>query len=110
MTIFYNAITKGFYSSEIHGDNIPSEAVEITKTKYAELLEGQSSGKMITMDGQGIPVLEDLPIVPRTNQDDIDDIEAGITERRMREAILTPEGKGWLQAEENKIEAIRNRP
>jgi len=50
------------------------------------------------------------PEPPMTDQDEIDAIERTITIRRLREAILTPGGKGWLQAEENKIEALRNRP
>jgi len=55
-------------------------------------------------------IFSNPPKPPQTNQDEIDGIEARITYRRIREAILTPGGKAWLQTEENKIESIRNRP
>lgn len=60
--MFYSAITNGFYSTDIHGDNIPAGAVEIPDPYYKELLEGQSVGKMITNSGD-YPVLVN-PHVP----------------------------------------------
>ena len=109
MTNFYDGVTRGFYSSDIHGDNIPDGAVEITEKQLTDLLNGQSAGQEIVPDGQGVPVLQDRlpPII--TDLDEIAAIERTITSRRIRDAILTPGGKAWLQAEENKIEAIRNK-
>lgn len=65
--MYYSKQTGGFYTREIHGDNIPADAVEITQGQHAELLQGQSEGKVITADKNGSPVLADLP-VPTTEQ------------------------------------------
>ena len=59
--MFYAKSTGGFYASEIHGDKIPADAVEITDAEHAALLEGQSAGKRITADADGKPVLTDPP-------------------------------------------------
>jgi hypothetical protein len=59
--MFYSPSTKGFYSTEIHGDNIPADAVEITAEDHAALLEGQSQGKIIVPDTSGKPILQDPP-------------------------------------------------
>ena len=47
---------------------IPEDAVEITEAEHAALLDGQSAGKVITADANGVPVLTDpvptpLPIL-----------------------------------------------
>lgn len=59
--MIYSKLTGGFYSREIHGDDIPSDAVEITTEQHAELLEGQSQGKIISADENGYPILIDPP-------------------------------------------------
>lgn len=59
--MFYSTSNNGFYTREIHGDNIPSDAVEITAALHAELIEGQSQGKRIVADENGYPVLQDPP-------------------------------------------------
>ena len=59
--MLYSATTGGFYSAEIHGDNIPADAVEITEAEHAALIEGQSQGKIISADKNGKPVLKDPP-------------------------------------------------
>ena len=46
--MFYSAKTGGFYSREIHGDNMPADVVEITAEQHSNLIEGQGSGKVIT--------------------------------------------------------------
>lgn len=57
--MFYSKFTGGFYNLEIHGENIPADAVEITKEQHTFLLEGQSHGKIIGSDEAGFPVLLD---------------------------------------------------
>jgi hypothetical protein len=57
MTIYFSAQTVGFYIDEIHGENIPSDAVEITKEEYIALLNGQSSGNSIIAGENGAPIL-----------------------------------------------------
>lgn len=77
--MLYSRSTGGFYAREIHGDNIPSDAVEITKELHAALIEGQSQGKRIVADEAGHPVLADPP--PPTD----DDLSAAIrAERNMK--------------------------
>ena len=64
--MFYSAQTNGFYNAEIHGDAIPSDAVEITESEYDDLLAGQAQGHRITADAQGKPVLTDRGTQPTT--------------------------------------------
>jgi hypothetical protein len=52
------------------------------------------------------PVDVQTPYVP-TAADHIRNLEATVTPRRLREALLTPEGKAWLQDVEDKIAAQR---
>ena len=59
--MFYSESTGGFYDPELHGDLIPSDAVEITAEHHAALLAGQALGKHIVAGGDGAPVLIDPP-------------------------------------------------
>jgi len=59
--MFYSKSTSGFYVPEIHGGNIPSDAVEITTAEHVALLEAQSLGKRITSGGDGFPIAIDPP-------------------------------------------------
>ena len=59
--MFYSAANKAFYDREIHGYNIPSDAIEITREQHAALMAGQSGGQVIGSDAQGLPVLMDRP-------------------------------------------------
>ncbi|MDF2792324.1 MAG: putative tail fiber assembly-like protein [Pseudomonas orientalis] len=59
--MFASKTTRGFYDPEIH-TSMPDDVVEITSEKHAELLAGQSEGKIIAWDSNGLPVLVD-PIV-----------------------------------------------
>jgi hypothetical protein len=59
--MFYSKSTGGFYTREIHGDNIPADAVEITVEEHQALIEGQSQGKHIVANENGYPVLVDPP-------------------------------------------------
>ena len=59
--MFYSASKGGFYSREIHGDNMPEDVIDITDDEYAALLSGQSDGKTIAPDASGFPILVDPP-------------------------------------------------
>lgn len=62
MTIFYSASTRGFYDDSIHTpDQLPKDVVGISPEYHAELLAGQSAGKIIEPDSTGYPVLKDPP-------------------------------------------------
>lgn len=106
--MFYAKSTGGFYATEIHGKNIPADAVEITIEEHAALLDGQRQGKLITADGDGRPALQDQP--PITGNalllSQIATLEATITPRRQREAILGTDN-GWLADVNAQIVALR---
>ena len=63
---YYSKTTKGFYCEEIHGTNIPSDCVQITKEQHTNLLEEQSKGKRIVPDEKGFPIAIVPPVVPPT--------------------------------------------
>ncbi len=68
ITYFYSASTGGFYTPDIH-PTMPTDVVEITEKYYQSILDGQSTGKLITSDLQGKPVLTDPIIIPPTYQE-----------------------------------------
>jgi hypothetical protein len=51
--------------------------------------------------------LQAASVVAPTAQEQIRTIEATITPRRLREAVLTAEGKTWLEAADAQIAALR---
>jgi len=69
MIYFYSKTTKGFYCEEIHGTNIPSDRVQITKEQHADLLNDQSQGKQIVPDENGYPIAIIPPVIPPTWED-----------------------------------------
>ncbi|MDX2094373.1 MAG: hypothetical protein SFW64_00275 [Alphaproteobacteria bacterium] len=108
MSIFYAKSTNGFYDSEIHGNDIPVDAVAITAEEYAAVFEAQAVGKMIAADANGNPVaIVPPPPPPPTILEQIVAIERTITDRRRDEAILGEDG-GWLAARRNEIALLRS--
>lgn len=62
MSLFYSKSTGGFYDDGIHtASQIPNDAVSITESMHQALLDGQSSGKTISSDASGNPILVDQP-------------------------------------------------
>lgn len=59
--MFFSPSTRGFYAVDVHGSNMPQDAVEITDEKHAALLAGNAEGKQIASDAFGCPILDDLP-------------------------------------------------
>ncbi len=59
--IYFAKSTGGFYVTEIHGDAIPADAVEITDDEHIALLAAQSAGKIIQADKNGKPIAIDPP-------------------------------------------------
>lgn len=57
----YSHATQGFYKADIHGDGVPSDAVQVTEEEHATLLAGQSAGQVIKSGADGRPVLEEPP-------------------------------------------------
>lgn len=64
--IYYSKTTRGFYCKEIHGTNIPSDAVQITNERQANLMNEQSQGKQIVPDENGYPIAIVPPAIPST--------------------------------------------
>lgn len=60
-SMFYSKSRPGFYCVEIHGDNIPKDAVAITLEKHRALLNAHSQGKWIEPNENGYPVAVDPP-------------------------------------------------
>ena len=79
--MFYSKSKCGFYNREIHGDNIPADAIEITHDEHAALLAGQSAGQRIEADEHGHPVLCDAPAP--------DDDALADAARARRDALIT---------------------
>lgn len=59
--MLYAKSTGGFYDRGIHGNNIPADAVEISRETHSALLDGQAKGKLIAADDSGFPILRDTP-------------------------------------------------
>lgn len=74
--MFYSKTTGGFYTREIHGDNIPVDAVEISAEQHRELIDGQLQGNRIVADASGFPVLQDPP--PPTEAELVAQYEAAL--------------------------------
>jgi hypothetical protein len=58
---FYSAQTEGWYRTDIHGDEIPADAVAVSDERYSELCAGVSANKMLAMGEDGLPMLMDRP-------------------------------------------------
>lgn len=93
--MFYSKSTGGFYVREIHGDNIPGDAVEITEAEHAALLEGQAQGKRIVDDENGRPILQDPP-PPNPEQIMAEYVER--TQKRLDDFARTRNYDGILSA------------
>lgn len=79
--MLYSKSTGGFYLTEIHGANIPTDAVEISAEDHLTLMSGQSEGRVISSSEDGYPILTDAPPQPLF-------IPKSITRRQGRLALL----------------------
>ena len=61
MKTYYSAKNSGFYNDEIHSENIPSDAVEISENTHSQLLNEQSRGKLIVPNSTGQPIAVEPP-------------------------------------------------
>lgn len=57
MTIYFSAEKNGFIDSRLSA--IPADAVEISDELHHKLIKEQSEGKVIVVDGEGIPTTID---------------------------------------------------
>ena len=63
---YYSKTTTGFYKPEIHGNSIPSDAVEISDETYRSLFTQQAEGKQIVPNDDGYPIAITPPIIEPT--------------------------------------------
>ena len=62
--MFYSKSTGWFYTTEIHGKNMPADVVEITEAQHEALMQAQSTGSTIGSDKKGNPIA--IPPAPPT--------------------------------------------
>jgi hypothetical protein len=105
---FYSPNTGGFYLESVHGDTMPLDVVEVSVEEHAALMAGQTAGKRIQANEQGLPVLVDPPAPSAADviRQSIGALEASVTPRRLREAVLGVDN-GWLQSVDAQIVALR---
>ncbi|HCY15628.1 MAG: hypothetical protein A2Z93_06100 [Curvibacter sp. GWA2_64_110] len=59
--MFFSKTTLGFYDPLVHGQNIPQDAVGVTREQHAALMDAQASGKRIQADANGAPIAVNPP-------------------------------------------------
>lgn len=64
MSMYYAQSTGGFYAPDIHGDVMPTDAIEVTTEQYRGLMGGQAAGRRIVAGQSGRPELADQPPPP----------------------------------------------
>lgn len=64
---FWSNTTKGFYNSELHGNKIPRDAIEITEEEWKDLLDGNASGKVIAVEDGKVVTVD----APNPSNDDL---------------------------------------
>lgn len=69
--MYYSKSSAGFFSPDLHGSNIPPDAVEITPAQHTALLAAQAAGKRIVADANGYPVAQDPPPPPAPTAEQI---------------------------------------
>lgn len=57
MTMFWSATLTGFCDSDLFGDALPLDAVELPESLHSELLTGQAEGRAIIVGPDGLPTL-----------------------------------------------------
>ncbi len=67
--MFYSVEKAGFFSRQTHGESVPADAVEVTKSEYEALLAGLSAGQVIAINEAGRPLL----ISPTKTADQLED-------------------------------------
>lgn len=77
MTMYFSSENKGFYSSEMHGDCLPGDAVEISDAEYAGFKSAMDLGHVVDWSGQR-PIVRD----PRVQTSA--ELSASVREKRDR--------------------------
>lgn len=78
MGYLYSKKENGFYHTDVHGKDVPDDAVPISDAKHRALMEAQSTNKEIVGGDDGFPVSVAIPISEK------DAIDAVTVERSNR--------------------------
>lgn len=105
MNIYASPSMQGFYTDDIHGANMPMDAVEITEQQWMDLINGQASGKIINWDTLTL-INPPAPSASDVIKRQITALESTATPRRVREAVLGIDN-GWLKSLNDQIAALR---
>ncbi|MGM3223615.1 tail fiber assembly protein [Dickeya zeae] len=87
--MFYSKSFNGFYSREIHGVNVPDDAIEISDDDYQDLLSQQALGNAIVFDESTQKPIAVTPASPSQTQ-------LAEAARRQRDSLLAT--SDWTQA------------
>lgn len=88
---YYSASNKGFYALslkpayEASQSGWPADAIEVSDEIYSALLVGQATGKVITTDSKGKPILADPP--PLTTEE-LQALAAAQKQQLMTQALM----------------------
>ena len=105
----FSKSTLGFYDDPKNYKNVPDDLVEISDEVYKSVCSNRHVDKILSADENGYPILID-PVPPSESdiaRQQIAEIESTITDRRLREAMLTTTGKDWLAERDAEIAALR---
>lgn len=107
-TIRYSPTTGAFYPLGIsYGSGLPSDVVEISVDDHAAVLAARAAGGSTTFfDGKFTILAPPAPTARQTAITQIAELEATVTQRRLREAALGTDN-GWLKAIDAQIAALR---
>lgn len=61
MALKYSPSAGGFFDTDIHGDAIPDDAVDVTHERHRELMTAQAAGLVIRAGVDGAPVAQQPP-------------------------------------------------
>lgn len=57
--MFYSPSKNGFYLTELHGQAVPTDAIEISSAEHDALMMGQAAGMVIVPSPSGHPTLRE---------------------------------------------------
>ena len=76
---YYSFSTKGYYTPEIHGDNIPADAIEISDETYKEVFAAQCAGYILELcEVNGVKAVPPPPPTAKELAENIRNVRAGL--------------------------------
>ena len=107
--MYFSKSTLAWYDHPKNYKNAPDDLVEISDEVYKLVCSNRPIDKILSADANGYPILID-PTPPSESdlaKKQIAEIEASITDRRLREAMLSTTGKSWLSDRDAEIAELR---